>query len=295
VIDHRRLALAAACLTGVQVGAALVASRFAIEATGPTGLALLRYGIGAAVLVPVALAVGRVRIPLRDLLPIAVIGIGQFGVLIALLNLSLLSLTSARAALIFATLPLVTLMLAIALGRERATPAKALGAALSVLGVALALGESVWQAGSGAAPWAGMAAALASTLVGAGCSLAYRPYLIRYPTLPISALAMAASVLFLALLVRLDPPPVGWDGWAEVPWGPVVFVGLSSAGGYGLWLYALKHLEASAVTLFMSLSPLTALALDALIFDDPVGPGLLLGIAAVATGLHLALRRTQKA
>ena len=43
----------------------------------------------------------------RDLLPIALLGIGQFGILVALLNYSLAFITSARAGLIFALMPLV--------------------------------------------------------------------------------------------------------------------------------------------------------------------------------------------
>src|SRR5947207_933744 len=67
---------------------------------------------------------------------------------------------------------------------------------LTIAGVGFALGD---RAAAGAA-WIGDAAVFASALVGAICSVLYRPYLQRYPALPVSAFAMLASVLFLAVL-----------------------------------------------------------------------------------------------
>ena len=104
----------------MQVGAAMVATRFVVDAMGPATLALLRYAIGFLCLLPVLLASPRVRFAARDLLPIALLGIGQFGILVALLNVGLRTVPSGRAALIFSTFPLLTMLIAAALGQERA-------------------------------------------------------------------------------------------------------------------------------------------------------------------------------
>ena len=53
------LALIAAAATGVQVGASTVASRFLVGEIAPLTLALLRYAIGAACLVPVTIWLAR--------------------------------------------------------------------------------------------------------------------------------------------------------------------------------------------------------------------------------------------
>ena len=78
---------------------------------------MLRYGIGAMILLPIAAVMGRLRVRRHDLLPIALLGIGQFGILIALLNFALLHLSAARVALVFATLPILTMLVAASLGR----------------------------------------------------------------------------------------------------------------------------------------------------------------------------------
>ena len=83
---------AAAAATGIQVGAAMVATRLVVDQAGPASRALLRYCIGVCCLLPaVVLSRSRVRFAPRDLVPIALLGITQFGILIALLNYGLRS------------------------------------------------------------------------------------------------------------------------------------------------------------------------------------------------------------
>lgn len=287
---RQKLALAAAAATGVQVGAAMVATRFVIHDIGPASLAFLRYVIAVLCLVPPVLAVGRIRFAPRDLTMIVVLGIVQFGVLIALLNVGLQYMQSTRAALLFSTFPLLTMLLAALLGRESLGRAKAAGVVLSVLGVAATLGENLIGE-SGEAEWIGALAVLAAAFCGALCSVLYRPYIARYPTLPVGAVAMLASVAFLAGLAGLegffeDTPHLAASGWAAI-----VFIGLSSGIGYVLWLWALKHTTPTRVTVFLSLSPVTAALLGALALGEPLTPGTFVGLAGVVGGLWLATRQ----
>jgi len=251
---RRFLPAVAATATGIQVGAAIVATRFVIGETAPASLALLRYAIGLLCLVPPLALAPRVRIAPRDLVPIGLLGIVQFGVLIALLNYGLARVPSARAALIFASFPLLTVVVATVLGEERPTAAKTVGVLLTIVGVALAIGERAGGPDNAAGEWLGELAILSSALAGAICSVLYRPYLSRYPTLPVSAFAMLASVGFLALLATGEgffdaPPQFTRNGWLAV-----LFIGLSSGVGYYLWLWALGRTTPTRVTVFLGLS-----------------------------------------
>src|SRR5215207_777110 len=191
------LALMAAAATGVQVGAAMVATRFVVHDIGPASLAFLRYAIAVLCLVPPVLMSVRVRFAMRDLLVVMALGIVQFGVLIALLNLGLQFISSTRAALLFSTFPLMTMVIAAFLGLERLTGAKTAGVLLTIVGVAVALGEGLITS-NGTGDTIGALLVLAAALCGAVSSVLYRPYLARYPTLPVGASAMLASVVFLA-------------------------------------------------------------------------------------------------
>lgn len=252
-------------------------------------LALLRYTIGVVCLIPPVLAAGRVSIARRDLLPIAFFGVVQFAVVVALINVALAHVAAARVALLFALAPTMTMVVAALMGRERIGGMKAAGVLLSFAGVALSLAEKLTMETTGSA-WLGTAAVLASALAAAVCSVLYGPYLRRYPTLPVSAIAMGAAVLALV------PLAVAEGGLATLPridatgWAAIAFVGLSSGGGYVLWLWALTHASPTRATAFLALSPLTAAILGAAVLGEPVTPHLAGAIVLVAAGLWLAVR-----
>src|SRR5439155_24714898 len=191
-LSRTALAVLAAAITGIQVGAAITATRYVAADISPASLAFLRYAIGVACLVPAVALARRVRFARADIVPIAALGIGQFGVLIALLNYGLKTVPAARGALIFASFPLLTLLFAALFGHERITFRKLTGIFATLFGVFLALSDKVLNSASvhGWSALTGELAILASAATGAICSVLYRPYLARYPTLPVSAFAM---------------------------------------------------------------------------------------------------------
>ncbi len=291
--------LVAAAGTGVQVGAAIVASRFAVGEVPPLTLAMLRYAIGFCCLLPFAWR-GMRDFPgspdaapvnasrARDLLAMAALGIGQFGVLIALLNFGLQHIAAAQAALIFSLFPLLTLLLAAALGRERITWQLLLGVVLTIAGVALTLAPKLGAPRAG--HWWGELAVAAAAATGALCSVLYRPYLRRYPTVPVSAFAMLASVLFLAVLATGEHWPARLASFSTSAWAAIAFIGVSSGIGYFWWLYALKHESPTRVTVFLGLNPVTAALLGWALLGETLPPAALAALALTVAGLWLATR-----
>ena len=284
------LAAAAAAGMGIFVGAAMVASRFVIAETEPASLAFMRYLIGAVLLLPPVLIGRRPSFARGDLLPISLLGIAQFGILIALLNYALQFIPAGLGALLFATVPLLAMGLATLLRIEPLTRWKTAGVLLTILGVGLALGERLALPRTGMETWLGIAAALASAFTGALCSVLYRPYLKKYPALPVSFVAMLASVAFLAVLAAFEGffnqvPDISLAGWAAIG-----FIGFASAAGYYLWLWALQHATPTRVTVFIGLGPVTAAILGAALLGEVVTPALVAGVASVLMGLWAANR-----
>jgi len=292
-----RTGLLAAAVTGVQVGAALVATEAIVADVGAGLLGALRYAVALCLLVPVALASRSAPVAARDLLPVALIGIGQFGLLIALLNLSVTYTSSARAALVFATLPLATL----AIGRlvrgttvRRAELAAVTG---SVAGVAVLLGGTAATGGLDPRELAGLGCAALATATGALCSILYAPYLARYGVPKVSAIAMAASLAPLSLMAALEgggAPPASWSTGTLALIG---FIGVSSGVGFLLWLFALSRAPAGIVTAFLGLGPVTAVALSVVLLGEPVTPALAVALVLVLGSLGAlargSVRRTQ--
>jgi drug/metabolite transporter (DMT)-like permease len=81
----------------------------------------------------------------------------------------------------------------------------------------------------------------------------------------------------------VTPQQLGAKAWAAI-----VFIGLSSGTFYVLWLWALKNIAASRVTVFLALSPITAIVLGVTLLGEPVTAGMIAGVACVAAGLWVA-------
>lgn len=280
-----KMALWAAAVTGVQVGAAMVASEAVVADVGAGLLGFLRYAIGLLFLLPFALRSSSRRIERRDLLPVALIGMGQFGLLIVLLNLAVLNTNSARVSLVFATLPLMTIGVAWLIFRTRIGTRDFVAILMTVAGVAVLVGGDALAGAITGNELKGLVYAALATLTGAICSTFYGPYLRRYGVLNVSVIAMAASLVPLGAIALLEGGGNPTQSWTDQTLAFIGFVGLASGIGYLFWLYALKHASAGIVTGFLALSPLTAVVLSVLFFDTPVTASLFAALALVIGGL----------
>jgi len=180
------------------------------------------------------------------------------------------------------------MVVAAALGQERLTLAKLSGVLLTLAGVGLALGEKAFQWDGAVRAWVGELAVFLRAVSGAVCSVLYRPYLKRYPTLAVSAVAMLASVGFLAVLAAGEGFFGSLPRFTAGGWLAVLYIGIGSGGGYYLWLWALGHATPTQVTVFLALSPVTATVLGATLLGERISAPALLGLACVALGLALA-------
>lgn len=290
-----RWALGAAALAGVQVGASIAGSRWLVSDIGPLSLTFLRYAIALATLLPLLALVGGARCALARLtagdgLRVALLGIVQFGVLIALLNLGLKHVDAGLGALLFATFPLMTLLVATVAGQERLDAPLAAGVLLSIVGVGLALGVRP-PAVTGAAFMLGAACVLVAAFCGAVCSVLYRPLLQRHATLPLGTLAMSAAVLALAPAAAAEGLVAQARALTLAQSATVVAIGLSSGVGYWMWLWVLKHTTPTKATTFLASSPVTAALIGMLALGEPIGAGLVIGVICILLGLVLTASR----
>ena len=290
-----RWALGAAALAGIQVGACIAGSRWLLSDIGPLSLTFLRYAVALATLVPLLAAVGGTRdglsrLSVGDAIRVALLGIVQFGVLIALLNFGLKHVDAGLGALLFATFPLMTLVIATAAGHERFDAPLAAGVLLSIVGVALALGVRP-PAMSGAGFVLGAVCVLVAALCGAVCSVLWRPLLHRHATLPLGTLAMTAAVVALAPAAAAEGLFTQARALTLAQWATVIAIGLSSGVGYWVWLWVLKHTAPTKATTFLALSPVTAALIGMFALGEPISAGLVVGVVCILFGLVLTASR----
>jgi len=291
-MNRERMALAVAALVGVQVGACIAGSRWLVHDLGPVSLTFLRYAIALASLLPFLGGAGRAlaRLSARDAVAVVLLGITQFGLLIALLNVGLSHIGAGLGALLFATFPLMTMTIATWAGRERFDTALATGVLLSIVGVGVALGVRPPSL-SGTEFAVGAVCVLASALCGATCSVLYRPLLHRHPMLPVGAFAMGSAVLVLAPAAWADDLGRRAGALTAAQWAVMLSIGLSSGIAYWLWLWSLKHTAPTKATAFLALSPVTAALIGTFALGEPAGWGLVVGVLCILAGLALCARR----
>jgi drug/metabolite transporter (DMT)-like permease len=131
--------IVAACASSMLGGTAVVVTRILVEQVDPLTLAALRYGLGAACLVPLVL-LARLRLPdRRDLLPIAGLGFIFFALFVWLFNTALGWTTASHGALALSTMPFLTLIVVSLFRAEPMRLVKLMGVLCAATGVAVAL------------------------------------------------------------------------------------------------------------------------------------------------------------
>jgi drug/metabolite transporter (DMT)-like permease len=79
-------------------------------------------------------------------------------------------------------------------------------------------------------------------------------------------------------------------------WLTILYLGaIGSALSFFLWVSALERTTPTRVASTLTLNPVTASLLAAVILDEPIGLNLVVGIAAVLTGIWIASTESKPA
>ena len=281
------LAAIAAVVAPFAAGTTLGAIRFVADDIDPLTITILRLGIGAAVLLPLALVFARGWPRGRDFWIVIGFGVLMFGISQWLVSASLAYTTAARGGILASTVPFMTLAFAVGLRAERLTCLKAVGVGVATLGVAFAL----WQDAS-AIPggWRGDLLMFAASLVLSIYNVATRKVIRRYPPLIFVVCNLLPGALFLGIVGTLTGR-VGAASFASVAASEngilaVLYIGIvGSAFTYFLWLWALRHTSPTRVAIGLTMNPVGALVAAAIILDETITLGVWIGLACIAGGI----------
>jgi drug/metabolite transporter (DMT)-like permease len=275
----------------VLFGSSVVAVRVAVQEVPPLSLAVLRFGQGGLLLVFLLLIVGRrnlLRVRRRDLPLLILLGAILFTVFPVGFNASLRLIEASRGALILATIPIWSALLARVARSERLVPRQLVGIFLSLAGVGLAIAERGlgWHGGFGTL--AGDALMLLTALCGAAYGVLAQRALARYGALTVTTYAMVLGTVLLA------PAAVVEGLGAVIPQldlqtvALLVFLGVfGGALGFYLWTFALTRLTPTQVTVYINLNPLVAMVLAAVLLAEHLTPIFAAGFGLVLLGVLL--------
>ena len=285
----RAAILAALLLVQIFFGFHYLAAKRVMAEMPPLVYAALRGAGGAALVLAMACALRR---PFPSRADAGMLGVwAVLGVVINQIFFveGLYRTTAIHSALLNSAIPVLTLLAAVTLGRERMTGVKALSVAVAVAGVLLILRPSAPSLAQG-------------TLVGDGLTLlngiSYALFLVLAKRVLGRTDALAATAVLLvcgAVLIGLVSVPA-WAGFhpgtvSAGAWAWLAFVIVfPTAGAYLLNNYALARADASVVALFIYLQPLIAAVLAMARLGERPSPVTWVGGALVFTAVFLALR-----
>lgn len=201
-------------------------------------------------------------------------------------------LSAGMGSIIAATHPLLLTLIAPVVLRERLTWWRILGLMLGFGGVLFVMGARLNGHGQLDTP-GGMLLSFVGVVCLVGATVFYKRYPPGEHPFVVNAvqLGTAGLVLVIPALLFEHPEQVRID--APLAWSFLYLVLVISMGASLLWFWLLKQGEASVVSSYYFLTPITGLALAALLLSEPFGLRDALGLVAVAIGIALINRTTR--
>ena len=278
----------AAVLSSALGGSAAAITRYVIGATDPVTLAAYRFGIGFLLIFPLALILRSAFPKGKDRVRVALLGVLFFSIFFVFYNIAMSLTTAARGSLALSCLPLTTMIVAVLFKKETFTSRKIAGVCIAIGGVAAALWAGLAFAPPGA--WRGDLVMAGATVCMALYNVWSRPLMQRSSMLGFLAMGMgfgaAASVAFALGSGGLEQSLTAFN---QGQWLAAVCLGVfGGAAAFYLWVYALERTTPTRVANTMTVNPIAASLLAAVLVGEPLGWNLPLGIAGVAAGIWLA-------
>jgi drug/metabolite transporter (DMT)-like permease len=290
---RRLLPWAALLVVWVVWGSTYLAMRIVVREMPPLAAAATRFACAGAIMGAVALLVDRRhgRPTRRQWLDYAFIGVLLLSVGNSLVMWAEQTVPSGIAALIVATVPLWILLLdGLRPGGEPWTARVWIGTVVGLAGVALVARP---QGEVGTAHWVSIVGLQVATLSWTIGSLYAQVVPKRLPLASAAAIEMLAGSLVIFAASRLFGED--WSRMAVASsraWGGVGYlVVFGSLVGFTAFAFCLNELPATTVGTYAYVNPVVAVALGALVLDEPLTPGLLAGGLLIVASVALTTLR----
>lgn len=275
-------------------GGGATMTRLAVAELPPLTVTCLRFGTGALLLLALLVWRGETRrLPaLRDLGPLALLGLLGVTLFGALMTAGLQWTGAAEGTLIQGLSPLFTLGLAALLVGERVRRAQLIGGFTALAGLAiLLLGDLVNWRGSMDRLF-GDLLLICSSLCWAGYNVSVRLTTNRINLGESSAFALLLGTALLVPLALLEPTRTPLTDVSVAVWGALAYLALiSTCLAYIWWNAGIRKIGAGRAAMFSFVAPIAAMLSGIPVLGEWPGPAQLAGGALILSGLFLANRR----
>ncbi len=286
------MAEAGVLLVMVAWAANFIVVKAATDQIPPVTFALLRFGIAATtLLIALRWREGTLGLPRRDIVPVLGLGALGFGVYQIMWSTALQDIPAGDSALLVATTPVITALLAVRSGADTLTRTKLLGSLTSFAGVAVIVASG---------PGFSLGSALIGdllTLAAAACWAVYTafgaPILRRHSPLRTTAWAMVGGALMLAIPGVAQGIGVDWSSIQPEAWAGLAFSALIPAGVANVLVFAaIRLLGPTRISAYQFLVPFIAVLLGSAFLAEAVRIEQILGGIVIVLGV--AITRTDR-
>jgi drug/metabolite transporter (DMT)-like permease len=257
---------------------------------GPFNVAALRFLLASAILAALTPLLGA-RWPrgASEWSLVAIVGVALFGGDYGLIYWAEQYLDSSLTAILFATLPVITALLAhFLVPGERITPRTLSGSLLAFAGVAALFGNRIGFDPAQVGPMVGVVLAAACAALAAVATKRHGAAL-HPATLNATAMLIGAVILASASIVAGDGFDVPRSASA---WLAILYLAIfGSVVGFLSYFTLLKNWTVTSLSFVTIFTPVVALLLGVVFLNERVTIGMLAGAALIVAGVGLASTR----
>lgn len=274
-------------VTMVAWGFNFVALKFIYGQVNPPALGLMRFVAMGLVLLLLCRVQGEdVRYPTRDAGRILLQGMLSMGVYMVLFLEGMKRVGAAEGAIILATTPIMTALVAASVGQERLVFATLLGSFVAISGVSLVVGVGVL---AGHTDWSGVGLLFASAMVWAVATVISKPLVSRVSPLRMLTLSMPGALVVLVPYGLLDALRMPWADLTSQTWLMVGHVTvLAGVVGFMGFYRGVQQVGASAAMMYQYLVPILAALFSWWALGIGLRPLQWVGVVVVLAGVGYA-------
>ncbi|MDA0763891.1 MAG: DMT family transporter [Proteobacteria bacterium] len=278
-----------ASLSATLGGSTFVFTRFLIESIDPFTLSFIRYGLTGLILFLISASVYlKIKFDKKDLLSMGLLGIAMVTIFPNFMALGLEHTTASRAGLLYATMPLCTIIIAYLFKIEKLTINKSIAVILAITGVIFCISEKVDNNFNDTLKGDFL---MMLGVISASCFTVFSgKYLKKYGNIPVMIYIIFIGSFFSFLLSTSFGNPL--SNLITLNNYELMALGMLILPGGALMMYcwgkALQLITPTQAAISLGFNPLSAILLGSIILNEAITIRLLIGFILIVMAIVIA-------
>ena len=284
-----------ASLSATLGGSTFVFTRYVVDSIDPFTLSFVRYGLTGLILFLLSISVFiKKKFDKNDFIPMCFLGLSMITLFPNFMALGLEHTTAARAGLLYATMPLCTIIIAYLFKIEKITLNKSLAVLIAITGVTFCMSEKVDSNFSQTLKGDFL---MMTGVFAASCFTVFSgKYLKKYGNIPVMI-----YVIFIGTLINFSLSlSFGsiYESFYQINEFELVALAMLIIPGGGIMMYcwgkALQMITPTQAAISLGFNPLSAILLGAIILNEQITFRLFVGFLSIIIAIVLVNWNVQK-